>query len=109
MKGTGLLKFKQFTESSATRRGFNKFWDVFSNEEILECLKDNGFTIMMFSNPSEEYQLVAVKSRIRAIEVIKYPTDKVCQYVISQSPNYIQYIKNPSKNTIQHQRMLWEI
>jgi len=110
MKETTKEKYSRLTDPTKSNiRPYSVFWEDFSHEEILECLRENGFRIMMLDNPSEEFQLKAVKSFGRAIEYIKHPTDKVCYYVINQAPDWIQYIKNPSENAKQFHKMRWEV
>lgn len=114
-------------DSKQLRKAINIYYNVpesllmgiASEEEQLEAVKRNGFSIKYIKNPSEEVQLEAVKYGTYTIKYIKNPSERVqiesvkrngcsIQYInnrseevqleaVKQDGHSIQFIKNPSK------------
>jgi len=68
-----------------------------SEEEQLEAVKRNVFSIQFIKNPSEEVQLESVKQNGYSIMCINNPSEKVQLESVKEDGYAIKYITNPSE------------
>jgi hypothetical protein len=71
-----------------------------TEHEQLEAVKQDGWFIKYFKNPSDQVQLAAVKENGHAIKYIKNPSDQVQLVAIKQDGGSIQFIENPSEQVL---------
>lgn len=69
-------------------------YDNLTEEEQLEKVKKNGFSIQFISKPSLQVQLEAVRESVGAIRHIKNPSFQVQKEVLKINPTCAYYLKN---------------
>ena len=90
---TLLPKFKNVSLSG--RLIFNE--ENLTEEEKLEVVKQNGYSIRYIKNPSEKVQFEAIKEDDYSIKYIENPSEKVQLEAVKKNGSSIEYIKNPSE------------
>ena len=74
-----------------------KLLNNMSEQEQLEAVRENGYSIKYINNPSEKVQLEAVRSNGLAIEYIDNPSEEVQLEAVSRNGLLIKYLNNPSE------------
>lgn len=75
---------------------FKKFDDLLTEEEKLDCIKQDYTFIKKLKNPSEALQIAAIKTSIEALKYLKKPSEKVLKEAINEDYKVLEFIKNPS-------------
>ena len=88
-----LPKFKNVSLSG--RLTFDE--ENITEEEKLEVIKQDGYSIQYIKNPSEKVQLEAVKQDGHSIKYIKNPSESVQLEAVKKNGSSIAYINNPSE------------
>ena len=69
-----------------------KFKD-YSEEEILEAVKQNGLALQFVKNQTEAICLAAVKEYGYALNYIKKQTEEICYEAVKKDGNALKYVE----------------
>lgn len=73
---------------------------IYTREELIERIKENGFNISEVDDPDEELQLLAIEDNPFSIRAIDSPTDTVQFKAVDSFISCIKYIKRPCAEAI---------
>jgi len=84
-------------------------YNKLTEQEQIECVKKDSFSIIWIQNPSENVLVEVLKQRATEIGYINNPSELLQMTAIRTSQLAMNLIDFPTEKATQLHKMLWEI